>query len=178
MKPYVLAAYNFLRLGLRRCRGSLQAPAVTLLSYDTKLRFGRSARVRFGTHLVSDGRTVMVVDEGAALTIGNNVYMNEGAMISVKSAVTIADGCRFGPNVKIFDNDHCFDAASGVSAAHRTAPVVIGEGCWLAANVVVLRGTTIGKHCVIGANCVVYGNIPDGSVVTQARELTIQPIAK
>ena len=78
--------------------------------------------------------------------------------------------------MKIFDNDHRFDAINGVSSNHATAPITIGKNCWLASNVVILRGTSIGDNCVIGANCVVKGRIPAGSIVTQARELKIRPI--
>ena len=178
MKPYIRAAFNYSRLSFlrwfRRC--NVHFTAVTLLSYNTRLHVEKTARISLGAHLVSDGRTVIVVGENATLFIGDNVYFNENAMISSKESIIIKDGCRFGPNVKVFDNDHCFDAESGVSTAHRTAPIVIGRNCWLASNVVILRGTTIGNNCVIGANCVVHGIIPDGSIVTQSRNLTIKPM--
>ena len=79
-------------------------------------------------------------------------------------------------NVKIFDNDHYFDEENGVSSRHISAPVYIGKRCWIGTNVVILRGTQIGDNCVIGAGCVVKGNIPAGSIVTQSRKLIIRPI--
>lgn len=97
-------------------------------------------------------------------------------MISVKNSVTIGEGCRFGPGVKIFDNDHVFDAENGVSDRHVSAPITIGNHCWIAANVVILKGTQIGNNCVIGAGAVVHGTIPDGSLVTATRELVVRPI--
>lgn len=69
--------------------------------------------------------------------------------------------------------------ATGVSlitATHETSlqsrrdnieyaePIVIGDDCWLAANVTVLPGVTIGKGCTIGAGSVVSKSIPDYSV--------------
>jgi acetyltransferase-like isoleucine patch superfamily enzyme len=39
--------------------------------------------------------------------------------------------------------------------------VRIGDGSWLGYGTVVLPGTTIGRHVVIGANSVVRGEIPD-----------------
>ena len=97
-------------------------------------------------------------------------------MISCLEEVSIGAGCRFGPNVKVFDNDHKFSARGGVSQEHTTSPVTIGDHCWLGANVTVLRGTEIGDNCVIGAGCVVKGSIPAGSLVTQSRKLDIRPI--
>lgn len=180
MKPYLLAAYNFLRFRWKQavsCR-EFRAGAVELLGWNTKISAHPTSRISLGDHLVSDGRMVMMVDKGAVLTIGSGVYFNEGAMLSCKEHISIGSGCRFGPNVKVFDNDHTFDAVNGVSDGHTAAPVQIGRNCWLGANTVILRGTTIGDNCVIGAGCIVKGEIPDGSLVTMSRELNIRPIRK
>ena len=40
----------------------------------------------------------------------------------------------------------------------------IGDGSWLGHGTVVLPGTTIGRHVVIGANSVVRGDIPDFTI--------------
>lgn len=97
-------------------------------------------------------------------------------MISCKEKVTIGEETRFGPNVKIFDNDHKFDGKNGVSAEHKAKEIKIGKSCWIASNVVILKGTEIGDNCVIGAGCVVQGKIPKASIVTQDRNLIIRPM--
>lgn len=178
MKPYGLVLFNFIKLNalrLFRCR-QLQATRVELLNRRMRFRLNRSAQVRLGDRVVSDGHGTILVDENAKLQIGDRVYFNEDLMISVKSEVTIGDGCRFGPGVKIFDNDHTFDAENGVSDRHVSAPITIGDRCWIAANVIILKGAQIGNHCVIGAGAVVHGTIPDGSLVTATRELIVRPI--
>ncbi len=43
-------------------------------------------------------------------------------------------------------------------------PITIGDDCWLAANVVVCGGVTIGEGCVIGAGSVVTRDIPPHSL--------------
>lgn len=43
-------------------------------------------------------------------------------------------------------------------------PIVIGDDCWLGANVTVLPGVTIGRGCTIGAGAVVSSDIPEYSV--------------
>ncbi len=178
MKPYALVLFNFIRfktMQLFRCH-RLQAARVELLDRKMRLRLNRAAQVSLGDRVVSDGHGTILVDENAKLQIGSRVYFNEDLMISVKSRVTIGDGCLFGPGVKIFDNDHVFDADNGVSDRHMSAPITIGNHCWIASNVVILRGTTIGNNCVIGAGAVVRGTIPDGSLVTASRELEVRPI--
>ena len=43
-------------------------------------------------------------------------------------------------------------------------PVRIGPDTWIATKVTILRGTTIGRGCVLGAHAVVKGDIPDFSI--------------
>lgn len=178
MKPYALVLFNFVKLNVLRffrCH-QLQASRVELLSCQMRFRLNRSAQVSLGDRVVSDGHGTILVDENAKLQIGDRVYFNENLMISVKSKVIIGDGCRLGPGVKIFDNDHIFDAENGVSDRHVSAPITIGDHCWIATNVVILKGTQIGNNCVIGAGAVVHGTIPDGSLVTATWELVVRPI--
>ena len=45
-----------------------------------------------------------------------------------------------------------------------TAPIVIEDDCWIAANAVITAGVKIGKHSVIAAGAVVTKDIPPFSV--------------
>lgn len=45
-----------------------------------------------------------------------------------------------------------------------TSKIIIEDDCWIAANVVITAGVTIGKHCVIAAGAVVTKDIPPFSV--------------
>jgi len=136
--------------------------------------FNKKSTVFLGNKIVSDGRTVIIVDENAELKIGDRVYFNEDVMISCKGSVKIGNGCKFGPNVKIFDNNHKFNAENGVSEMHSVGSVEIGENCWVGTNAVLLKGAKIGNNSVIGAGCVISGEIPAKSIVTQGRDLSIQ----
>lgn len=43
--------------------------------------------------------------------------------------------------------------------------VVIGEGCFLGANSIILKGTTLGKNVVVGAGSVASGAFPDNVII-------------
>ena len=45
-----------------------------------------------------------------------------------------------------------------------TAPIVIEDETWVGANVVILAGVTVGKHCIIAAGSVVTKDVPAYSV--------------
>lgn len=177
MKPYLLVIYNFVKLHIKKLSAKESSiSSVLMFSRNTKLLLNQKCKVVLEDRIISDGRTTIIVDEGAELKIGSHVYFNEGAMISCKCSVTIGNGCKFGPNVKIFDNNHKFDATNGVSGAHSVGSIEIGENCWIGTNVVILKGARIGKNSVIGAGCVISGEIPEKSIVTQGRDLLIQPM--
>ena len=121
---------------------------------------------------VSSGCVIESIGTGN-ISIGKRTYFNRGCMISSHESVSIGEDCLFGPDVKIYDNDHCYGREEGVSHDLKKSSVSIGDRCWIASNVVMLRGTEIGDRCVIGAGCVVKGKIPAGSVVKLKQSIEI-----
>ena len=111
---------------------------------------------------------------GGMLKVGEGCYFNRFCMISAHNSVTIGKGCMFGPGVKIFDNNHQHSPETGVSTELVTAPIIIGDNSWICSDAIILKGTRIGKNCVIGAGCIVCGEIPDGSVVKCRQEHAIR----
>ena len=158
MKPYFRTIWNSIRYSLLchlRCK-NLIFKFPNLLGYNTRLVVDKTSYVYVGKKVISDGRCSIIADKNARIEIGEGVYFNEGMMISSKKSVVIGAGCQFGPNVKIFDNDHCFNKKQGVLSKHNME-----------------RGSVIGDNCVIGAGCIVKGNIPIASIVTQENSLKI-----
>lgn len=124
---------------------------------------------------ISDYCDFLVFDK-AKIEIGDHTYFNKFCMISSHAGVKIGSGCLFGPGVKIFDNNHQFSKDNGVSCSLNSAPIVIGNHCWIASNVVILKGSKIGDNCIIGAGCVIKGDIPSCSLVRQQNTLDIRSI--
>lgn len=99
------------------------------------------------------------------IEVGEKTYFNRYCMLSAHESIKVGEGCMFGPGVKIFDNNHRYDSLCGVSCELNTAPISIGDHTWVGTNAVILKGAKIGRNCVIGAGCIVRGNVPDGSVL-------------
>jgi acetyltransferase-like isoleucine patch superfamily enzyme len=113
------------------------------------------------------------------VTIGDRCLIGRGSAIVGHLDVTIGDDVWTGPNVYITDQNHGYDdpdqPISRQSQPER--PVRIGSGSWLGHGAVVLPGSTIGRHVVIGANSVVTGDIPDFSVAVGAPARVVTSIA-
>lgn len=125
-------------------------------------------------------------DFGTHIKMGNNSYANFNFLVLDENTVTIGDNVFIGPNCSIYtpihplcheDRNAFYDEENNYTAYEYSAPVVIGDNCWLGGNVTILPGVTIGEGCVIGAGSVVTKNIPPhclafGNPCKPAREIT------
>ncbi|MGH2840338.1 MAG: acyltransferase, partial [Solirubrobacteraceae bacterium] len=57
------------------------------------------------------------------------------------------------------------------------APVEIGDGAWLAQNVVVCPGVRVGRGAVVGASAVVTRDVPDFCVAVGAPARVVHEFA-
>jgi acetyltransferase-like isoleucine patch superfamily enzyme len=105
------------------------------------------------------GPVNLVAFEGARIVLGPEVMLN-ACSVSARREVVLERRATVGPGSRIYDFTHDLDAARPGFAA----PVRIGECTWVAADVTVLRGVTIGPHCVIGARSVVTRDVPAHSL--------------
>lgn len=120
-----------------------------------------------------DGAKIRV-RKAAKCEIGNNTSVNSNNMIVCRESIKIGNNVYLSPNVQIYDHDHDFRVEGGVTAGkYKTTPVEIGDSCWIGANTVILRGTKLGRNCVVGAGCVLKGEYPDDSVIVQKRETIV-----
>jgi acetyltransferase-like isoleucine patch superfamily enzyme len=103
------------------------------------------------------GPNYVTVAEGARVELGARCLIN-GAMLHATSAsawATTRDRLRS----RVLDSDfHHLD----VHTPERSSPVTIGERVWIASDVTVLQGVTIGDDVVVGARSVVTRDIPPG----------------
>lgn len=79
---------------------------------------------------------------GTKITIGHNVWIARGC-------------CLITVNHDLFHPER-----------HQAGKdIIIGDHCWLGANVVVMPGVVLGPHTVVGANAVVTSSVPEGHCV-------------
>lgn len=99
----------------------------------------------------------------ASISIGNATTIGHFVHLIGKHSITIEDNVLIADKVFISDCSHSYlDVKKPISEQDiiEIAAVVIGSGSWIGENVCIC-GSTIGKHCVIGANSVVLSDIPD-----------------
>lgn len=101
------------------------------------------------------------------ITIADNVTIQQNLHLTCAESVKIGMNTALAANVTITDINHSYTQIDipVEKQALEVRPVNIGEDCKIYNNVVILPGTSIGKHCIVGANSVVRGCFPDYSVL-------------
>lgn len=100
---------------------------------------------------------------GPSIVVGDGTFIGTGCEFNCHTGIVIgklsmiAAGCRF------VDTDHGFaDRSLPMMHQHTTrSPIRIEDDVWLGANVVVLKGITIGRGAIVGAGAVVTKSIPE-----------------
>lgn len=139
--------------------------------YGRKFEFGEKFTFRKGFSLIIDGKN-------AKVKIGDNVFLNNFCTIAAMKNITIGNNTIFGENVKIYDHNHLFSnpKISIKNQGYNSAKITIGENCWIASNVVILKGVTIGNYSVIGAGNVVFKDVPENTVLLSKQEQILKKL--
>jgi len=105
------------------------------------------------------------------ITIGDRCTLGKGIGIVGHERIEIGDDIWTGHYVYVTDQNHGYENIDMPIGTQmwRNAPVSIGSGSWLGHGAIVLPGSHVGRHVVIGAGAVVAGiDVPDRSVVVGA----------
>ena len=119
---------------------------------------------------------INITGKDAKISIGSNVFFNNDCSLNSKIGISIGDDCIFGEGVKIYDHNHEYKdfEAPIYKQGYKIRCVTIGRGCWIGSNSIILPGSSIGERTIIGAGCIINGDIPSGVIVTSGRKITIK----
>ncbi len=95
------------------------------------------------------------------LTLGDYVWVGDDAVLYTLGEITV------GANSVVSQKSYLCTGSHDYQSAHfdiYARPIVIGEKCWLATDVFVAPGVTIGDGAVVGARSSVFSALP-GNVI-------------
>lgn len=142
------------------------------LAADSSVSIGDNFYFSSGRHLNPLARNIegcICTNEGAIITIGNNVGMSS-SVLWAHISITIGNNVQLGAQVIILDSD-----CHSLNYIHRrelkvdqknkkNANIIIENDVLIGSNTIVLKGVTIGARSVIGAGSVVTKSIPADSI--------------
>jgi acetyltransferase-like isoleucine patch superfamily enzyme len=105
-------------------------------------------------------------DVKATITIGNHCFLN-GTRFGCKTGIEIGDDCILA-EARIMDTNFHSTRSDrwNPEAPVTTKSVRIERNVWIAADVAILPGTTVGENCVIGIGSICSGTYPKDSLIT------------
>lgn len=136
--------------------------------------FGMMARARYlPRHFASAGEGT-VIHEGVRLrnahrlSVGDHCDLGVDCFLQAGGGITLGNQVMLGPGVKIWSVNHRFEDPDTPirDQSYDHDPVVIGDGCWLGANVFIMPGVNLPEGCVVSAGSVVgKKNYPPYSIL-------------
>jgi UDP-2-acetamido-3-amino-2,3-dideoxy-glucuronate N-acetyltransferase len=101
------------------------------------------------------------------VVLGDRVKVQNAAL--VYHGVVVEDGVFIGPNA-ILTNDRNPRAVTTAGDLAReddweVSPITLREGCSIGAGAIVVAGTDVGRHAMVGAGAVVTKTVPDHALV-------------
>jgi acetyltransferase-like isoleucine patch superfamily enzyme len=108
------------------------------------------------------------------LSVGDGTLIPKGSTFyCTRAELNIGKKVIFGPRPTIITGDHridiigkeIIDVSDAEKLPEQDLPVTIEDGCWLGANVTILKGVTIGRGSVVAAGAVVTKSFPPYCIV-------------
>lgn len=133
-------------------KSSLVHPKLRYFIYKFSKLNTRSADISSGVTFTGDK---VEIEEGA--------FINRNVFIDSKERVVIGENTAIAFNVSIYTSTHDIGLETYRAGKPKRIPTIIGKGCWIGANTIILPGVIIGDGCIIAAGSVVKGNcVPNG----------------
>ncbi|MBB5887995.1 acyltransferase [Lactovum miscens] len=111
-----------------------------ILEFKGKALIGQSPNIR--------------IDSGGKVIFGDGIFINKNFRLKIVSEFYLGNNALIASNISIRDDD-----GHEINGKQEVMPIKIDEHCWIGDDVLILKGTKLGKGCVVGARSVVTQSI-------------------
>jgi len=115
------------------------------------------------------------IDRDGRIDIGDFVLITPGVRISSSTEIRIGRGTMLAGNVYLTDSDW-HGLYDRTKECGQTAPIHIGENCWIGDSAIVCKGVTIGDNSIVGAGSVVTKDVPTNTIVAGNPAKTVKQL--
>lgn len=162
---YVPMCISFLRICYYGLQGMKVGKRTTLpainITWPHQLKIGSDCDIENNVNFKFDG----IWTPGPSIVIGNSVFIGANCEFNVNLGVKIKDNSLIASGCKFIDHDHGTEIGVNMRCQQAVwGEIVIEEDVWLGANVVVLKGVTIGAGAVVAAGAIVNKSIPANEI--------------
>lgn len=160
LRHFVRWSWRFESFGFR---SRVISPAI--LTHPQRVRIGKRVCIWKGARIEVVGNAR---GPGPKIEIGDDTVIHLNFHCGAAESVKIGRDVLIAGRVYITDHDHEYDNPTQPARWAEglvSKPVVIEDGVWLGEGCVILKGVTVGKRAVVGANSVVTKDVPSGAIV-------------
>jgi acetyltransferase-like isoleucine patch superfamily enzyme len=135
-----------------------------------KIKLGRNVEFNssFKSNTVGGFRSVLEAQtKDASIEIADDTGMSNVIIIAF-THIYIGKNVNIGAGTKIFDTDfhslNFLDRSQKPEMHIKSKPIIIKDRAFIGADVVIIKGVTIGEEAVIGIRSVVTKDVPAGEI--------------
>lgn len=180
-RPLAMAPRKAWRLAVRKRKGLRCRVAPGAVIYPEARLFNHrdrdSIRIGANSHVLCRFETL---GHGGSISVGRDCFIGEHSYIWSASSIKIGDRVLISHGVNIHDNiSHSLSAADRhahflaiFSEGHpkhlenvTTLPIIIEDDAWIGFGATILKGVTIGRGAVVGAQSVVTKDVAPFTIV-------------
>jgi acetyltransferase-like isoleucine patch superfamily enzyme len=122
------------------------------------------------------------IRNGERIVLGDRVHVGERNCLWAGNStgrITIGDDVMIGPGCVITASDYgLVEGTPPFFQPKNERDIVIEEGVWIGANVVVVAGVTIAAGAIVGAGSVVSRDLPENMICAGAPAKALKPRPK
>lgn len=115
--------------------------------------------------IIKEGARLCSCNEEAMVSIGKRTTVGYHVFIFASNNIKIGSDCLIAPFVYIVDSNHSIKKGVLINTQpNKTSPITIGNDVWIASNVTILMGVSIGSGSIIAANSLVNSDVGQNEI--------------
>ena len=131
--------------------------------------FSKILQVIAMTRLPVGSRFRCRIERLRGANIGKNVFIGGGNVLDRvrPDLITIEDNVSLSGGINILTHSNPTQTLREILGpeSQKIAPVVIKQGAWIALNVIIMPGVTIGENSIVSAGSVVVNDVKPNTIV-------------
>ncbi|MBY0425345.1 MAG: acyltransferase [Cytophagales bacterium] len=161
----IRACFNIIFYALRRIKWIMFGAKIEsgvsigklIIPWPHQLSIGKNVILEDGIYFKFDG----IWSPGPSIIISEGCFIGKDCEFNIKSKIFIGENTLIGSGSRFIDHDHGLSKIQPMKFQKcPTSEIVVEEDVWIGANVVVLKGVSIGKGAVIAAGAIVNKSVP------------------
>ncbi|MCG3672246.1 acyltransferase [Aliarcobacter butzleri] len=140
------------------------SPSLFITNYIFQKILRNNCEFKYSKHFTSKILNVKNIkfDETSHKTL-KSFFGSGGCYFNGANGIEIGSGTFWAVNVVIISET--YDVLNSLKSKSITKPVIIGNNCWIGANVVIMPEVSIGNNVIIGAGSIVTKSFPSNCVI-------------